>query len=1188
MQTLDPISFPLNGASLIEASAGTGKTYTIVNLYLRMLLGHGCQALDVEQILVVTFTKAATAELKARIRQKLSASYYDFVRGESDDPLVKELINTAENLQKSTQRLAQAIRKMDDAAVYTIHSFCQRVLVEHAFESGVMYEQSLILDESQWLKLATEDYWRKFIVPLPAPTMQLLLSIWRSPEALQHFLRPLLYRKVMVDDAVTLNESLAMCESYTQLLRSFKTRWLSDELASQFQSVGFKKNTKLGKEAIYAALTQFCLSTDVIPTFDKAGWSVFDLDSIAKALPKGKSLDDLAELPLAEIQQLDAQYKGCKERLKVGMGGHGLVQVKAFLMHHKSRMGLLSPDDLLSSLESALTQPGGQGLCEAIRRQYPAALIDEFQDTDPAQFTLFDKVFIQANEDVPVCLIMIGDPKQAIYAFRGADIFTYIDAKQLLPEERHFTLSTNWRSQPRLVNAINQVFATSAEGFMFKQEIPFVEMSAAKTETPIYLENQPVSNLAFRLAGEVGGSPLGWASASHILADDCANQIARFIQHGRIGDASIDAGDCCVLVRDRDEAALVKAALSSRNIASVFLIRKSVFASQTAIDLYLLLTAIANPKNDKGLKAALCTDLIAMTASELDALINDELAWQNLVDQFFLWQQVWQRQGVMTTLLSLCEHFDTFRRLVTSYEDGLRRVTDLRHLCELLQQQSIETPAETQLLHWYAEILHDPDHDHEGQQLRLETDANLVQIVTMHASKGLEFPLVFIPFACRFRTSKTALYHDSDKTLRVDFNAQPQRLALADYERIAEDTRLFYVALTRAVYYCCIGLWDPADTYRKTQSVLAFSALGKLLSQNGQAVSLGSVLDKLVFLSDSTGLSVTPINDQERINVLRTSEKSADSLPIASLTREIRKDWRVTSYSAISRQQSHHHSELPGRDEGLEGLDSRSDAVLSDELQANQFSFTKGAQAGSFLHGVLENIDFDVPSDLAQVIEQQGLWFGIEQTWFPVVHTWLINVLGTSFSIADSKLKLSDLKPSARLVEMEFHMPLKQVSSKDFNSLINAYSQNVQRQYDFEQLNGMLKGFIDLTFEYQGRFYVADYKSNHLGDSFADYQPNALLKAMEEHDYHLQAIIYVLALHRWLKVSLPDYSYDTHIGGAYYLFLRGMSEDHPGAGVYHMLPEKNLIMSLDALFDGENSDDKTSGNLSSAEQLDLW
>ena len=1187
MQKLDTLSFPLTGASLIEASAGTGKTYTIVNLYLRLLLGHQCRAHSVEEILVVTFTKAATAELKSRVRQKLSATYIDFIQGKSDDPVVSELIAQSGNVSEDCKRLSLALRQMDEAAIFTIHSFCQRTLSEHAFESGVMYDQSLIMDESEWLSLAAEDYWRKFIVPLEGNALQLLVGIWDSPHELMRHVRPFVHRRVQIDNLVSVEQAMPQLGVYAQRVRAIKKRWLRGDIASTLLAAGLKKNTKLGKPAVYQQMEVYCQGESILPPLDQNGWLTFSPLQLAKALPKGKTLDAFDGLRLEEFEELHTFYQFLAKQLKIAFSSHACEHIKRFLNHHKDRLNLLSPDDLLARVESVLTGCNGMTLAKALRNQYPAVLIDEFQDTDPAQFSLFNQVYIQAleaQESHDVCLIMIGDPKQAIYAFRGADIFTYIQAKQLLSNERHFTLGTNWRSQASLVNAINCLFTDSPNGFMFDEEIPFVAVQAARKEVHLGASGNVLPSLEFQVLANDDEKPLSWSQAHPQLAAHTAEQIAKLLLHGKLAESPVKAGDCCVLVRDREEAGMIKSALSQRGIASVFLIRKSVFATQTSADLYLLLNAIASPSDERHLKAALATDLFAFDADELDALIGDELAWQTLIDQCFYWQKVWQQQGVMLMISQVSEHFSLHQKLVSHYEDGLRRITDLRHLSELLQHQSQQTPSESQIINWYGEQIFDPDHDNEGLQVRLETDANLVQIVTMHASKGLEYPLVFVPFGCRFRASKEAIYHGEDKALRVDFSAEETPMEKAEYERLAEDIRLLYVAVTRAVYYCSIGIWDPQLSHRRGVSAFYQCALGALLSR--QAGSSGNALfsEGLKDLNRKADVGWQYVDGSQLTPyIARQNEGEADAWDYARLSQPIKRNWTLTSYSAISRLQTLHHAELPGRDEGVERI-PLIQPIEEEPQQDNPFNFVKGAQAGSFLHGVLENIEFQQPQNLAEVIEQQGTWFGIEEKWFPMVHDWVLQVLEAPFVSRENSVRLSDLTTQQCLPEMEFHMPLVEVKAQQFNQIINQFHPEHPRQYDFEKLNGMLKGFIDLTFEYQGKYYVADYKSNYLGNMPEDYQSDKVKVAMEEHDYHLQAILYVLALHRWLKLSLPEYQYHSHIGGAYYLFLRGMDPSCPGNGVYHTLPDYSLIERLDNLFAGKDIKPKET----EGEQLGLW
>lgn len=1185
MRALDSISFPLSGPSLIEASAGTGKTYTIVNVYLRLLLGHQCQPLSVDQILVVTFTKAATAELKDRIRQRLHSAYLDFYAGSSNDPFVQILIEQSENRDLACQRLSLATRQMDEASVFTIHSFCQRMLTQHAFESGALYEQNLITDESEWLTLAVNDYWRKYVVTQPLGLLKQLTLLWSAPEALLKSIRSLIYRHSVSDDIVTIEDCHDTYTQFEEGAHECKQWWVDNDIGVQLAAAKLKGNTKLGRRSTYDSMLSFCQSDELSP-LGKEGWGAFSAEKFEKA--KSKSTADISHIDLTRFEHLSRLQILLQQQVKLAFSQHALECVRSNLEDSKSLHNLLAPDDLLGRLKDALHEEKGVLLGNTIRTAFPAALIDEFQDTDPNQFDIFRSIFQPSGNDCRPCWIMIGDPKQAIYAFRGADIFTYIEAKNIVPEEQHFTLATNWRSQANLVNAVNQLFDQSEFGFMFDNAIPFLSVDAAKPSIPVISLGQSKTGLEFQHLVSVDPSPVSWGQAQKVIARHTANQIADLLNDGAsIEGKQIGAGDCCVLVRDRGEADLVKQALNHANVASVFLIRKSVFASQTSIDLFHLLKAIAEPNNERLLKAALATELFAMNASELDLLIADELAWQGIVEQCFMWQAHWQQQGVMMLINQICQYFEIPRKLIEYYTDGLRRLTDLRHLTELAQQQSLLTPGESQLLHWFGEMISDPDHDNEGQQLRLETDENLVQIVTMHAAKGLEFPLVFVPFSCRYRETKDAIYHDHQNLLRLDYLARPASLEKADFERLAEDIRLLYVAVTRAIYYCSVGVWNNAHNRIKKQSEFAKTAVGKLLLSTSQVASDELIGAKINRLAESADIGYVVIEDQEyRPLRLQPVQEVSSELSISKLSKPVFRHWQLTSYSAISRQQQHEVVEMPGLDEGV----SSNDNVNENNTVASKFSFVKGAQAGSFLHGVLENIDFMQPDNLADVIIQQGQWYGIEEHWFDVVETWIRDVLATPIGEnQQTRFRLMDLAQDRIKVEMEFHIPLFHVCGEDFNRVINQFSPQYSRHYQFEKLHGMLKGFIDLTLQRDGKFYVADYKSNYLGAQLEDYQGASLEAAMQEHDYHLQALLYIVALHRWLGLTLEDYRYETHIGGAYYLFLRGMERQSAQTGVYFTLPDKALIEALDHLFKtGQVTNLGKAGASNSSGQLDLW
>jgi exodeoxyribonuclease V beta subunit len=1229
MQPLDTLTFPLTGASLIEASAGTGKTYTIVNLYIRLLLGHGCSPLGVEQILVVTFTNAATGELKERIRQRLRQTYLDFFAQHSQDLFIQQLIQQSDNIELDCQRLALASKQMDEAAVYTIHGFCHKALTEHAFESGAMYEQSFILDESEWLKLAAEDYWRKHVVTLPEQPLQLLLTHWATPNAMLKDIGRLLSQHAKPYESIDIDSAINSVNKYVEQVSRVKQWWLSNDVSQQLSKANLNGRAKLGKLPTLQDMQAFCKSDLLQIDFDKTGWLLYSPEQITKAAKKGSS--DLSHLDFSQFEQLQSLLLRCQQNLTLAFSQHAMSVVAANLASHKQMLHLLSPDDLLAGLQRALNRPAvntnnSNALANTIRQTYPAALIDEFQDTDPVQFEVFQGIYGVADpEQSKVCWIMIGDPKQAIYAFRGADIFTYIKAKEWVDSQRHFTLATNWRSAPKLVNAINQLFENSRKGFLFEQSIPFYPVQAGRDFAGLTVNGQAVNSLDFQHLCSDKNETISASDASAQLAIATANQISHWLQlaktdQAQIQNRAITAADCCVLVRNRNEAQIIKNALSAVKVASVFLARKSVFATQIAVDVFRLLKALSQPTDERLLKAALMSELFTFNAQQLDNLFNEETRWQDVLEMRFYWHQTWQKHGLIRAVNQVLQHFEVEKGLIKHQTDGLRRVTDLRHITELLQQQSLQLVGEAQLIHWFESCLLEPDHNSDNQQIRLESDANLVQIITLHSSKGLEFPLVFIPFASSYKNAQQALYHNDQQQLEVDFLVQDANLQKADFERLAEDIRLLYVAITRAVFYCSIGVWNISLGKSKKMSGFGQTALGCLLmsakdvaemdpEQNITDQHISERIQSLATKCDLSYRSFTQVVSETSAEFAnQNSDSQQKQLKAKQLAKPVGRAWRLTSYSAISSQQVHLDMPSPGQDEGQDqvlNLAQNDELTQSDkhsEQEFTPFSFERGANAGSFLHGVLENIDLQKPEELPEVITQQSTWFGIDEQWHGCLQNWLTDVLLAPFNSKTNKqsanLSLSQLSVNQVKVEMEFHMPLHKVQVKDFNRIINMYFKQHARDYQFEQLNGMIKGFIDLMFEYEGKFYVADYKSNHLGDGYDNYHYAAMEEAMTGHDYHLQAILYTLALHRWLKHKLVNYDYHTHIGGAYYLFIRGMSQTVPGNGVYFILPERSMIEELDDLFSGNVKNSNQTKSVARAVQkpqestqqgqLDLW
>ena len=1300
-QILNPLTFPLKGSALIEASAGTGKTFTLALLYLRLVLQHGMDSPSQQtesetedqktgtqafirpllppEILVVTFTNAATQELRERIRLRLvemaellqipditedenkdDASSDDQLSASAGDPILLKLkaslIAQGRSPDAEARRLLLAAEWMDEASISTIHSWCYRVLTEHAFDSGNGFEQELIQSEADYLQQAAEDYWRSYCLSLDEASLKTLLSVFTSPASLTGKIRNLLpaldqLAVSSLPEDCQPNESepgvFRLC-SVEQLLATLqqekaaviqplKQRWRDEnyinqltELFDNAQSEKRLTTPKLNKKHrgdLLAKLTRW-LETDVEQTGINTGQNTFrrmaGLDLSAWKDEGDSDSQHPACLALRQLEGALAQLPGAETMLLE----HSARWIRQRIEHEKQRQQQLYHNDLLTRLDHALQHPErGEALAEAIRRKFPVALVDEFQDTDPIQYRIFDRVYRVKEPIENTGFFMIGDPKQAIYAFRGADIYTYLKAGDAA--QQSYTLDTNYRSCPELIDQVNEIFHHcerdhEAQGaFRMRslddsdKAIPFKPVKAGKSSlTGLVIDHQPVAAQQSWLTETQGVTAYRTESAQI-----AANEIARLLVLGQQGKATLpDADnpeqrqpvqprDIAVLVNNGTEAREIEEALYKQGVASVYLSdRSSVYASDTAASLLVMMRAVAHPLNERWLRQALGCPLAGFSVQQLEQLNRNEFYWETQIEHFTRLQRVWRFRGILALIYQLIEQFDIARRLL-SLRGGERQLTDLLHLGELLQHASEQVEGELALIRFLEEARLEPDENSDVQQQRLESDRELVKIVTIHKSKGLEYPLVFLPFICNFRREegryRPVLTHNAKGDPEAHLALTPDVLQQADDERLGEDIRKLYVALTRARY----GNWLGMAPLKQ----LEHSALGHLLGLNQDSLTT-QTLSQSDWLKRFSLMQPTEEQWQYRPPV----QAELDQARICTVKPA--PGWWVASYSAIS---------YGARSEALSAQSSEPDQITEEETAAESTAreeageavvnvpveflmppltnqtrslhqFPAGSRSGTFLHGILEwaaeqkSVSETAPgtllygfnasaADQALRLETLHKRCHMRQLteWVYPLDNWLKDYLSTPWildKLPDSDgniptFALKDLQPSQICVEMEFLFQSHHVNSLQLDKLVIASTLNQASRPMAQktQLNGLMKGFIDLVMEYQGRYYVVDWKSNKLGEHDEAYHHEAMTNAILEKRYDLQYCIYLLALHRQLKARLPDYDYDRHIGGVVYAFLRGNQSQ--SQGLFMDRPDKYFIEQLDRLFLGKGVDE---------------
>lgn len=1231
-----PLQLPLSGSVLIEASAGTGKTFTIAALYVRFILAHlprltepalRPRPLLPADILVVTFTKAATAELKDRIRKRLVQAAEVFRQtATSDDTVLNGL--KAEFAPASWSECAYALQMaseaMDEASVKTIHSWCQSVLREHAFSSGSLFSQQLITDLTPYKLDAVRDYWRNFFYPLSAAAYQTVTSLFASPEALLSHLNGLwdlatpastpLQLAQLVDNAeqALLQQWTAAKAAWQQLLPQYFA--LIDE--ADKQSWFTKPKTYNSKKARidFAPISAWLALTPAenLSVAEQQAQLPLLKDSLVKNYGKeflqhytGPALAEDLPGALLALQQVLTQTAD----LRPGLLSHAVSWCKARFEQQLARDAVLGFNDIIQHTGRALGAANGEQLAAMLRQQYPVALIDEFQDTDPDQYRIFNTVYQIAENRQDLAVFLIGDPKQAIYAFRGADIYTYLQARRDTAG-RHFTLATNFRSSEAMVQGANAIFLpaeqqAAAKAFLFNSEqgnqVPFVEVDAKGVDRQLIIDQQPIAaamqvwtaTLEHLQEGSDGSKAISKGVYRQAMASAFSDYIASLLTQAAAGTTGfqrhdsanqvlipLQSKDIAILVATHNEGYLMQRELRQRGLASVYLSdRNSVFDTEVARDLLLLLTACAEPGNKRALVNALYTRLVNLALPELDALQHDDMQWDNRVGQFYQFAATWQQQGVLAMIRQIMQQFQVAERLLAKDETsnssvaGERYLTDLLHLAELLQQAAAKLDGPQALLRFLHEHIYQRDsvqQPADEQVVRLESDAELIQIVTIHKSKGLEYPLVFLPFIslCRPVSAKDKVfnYHDENDLPCQSISGDTAIVQQADQERLGEDIRKLYVALTRAKYACWLSL-APTGDWQK--SALAY-LLDVTTTKDGK-----QFVAKAASLFANSPLSVTALPRYEDIQ----RYQAAANLPASAVAFSARQmpsthqfnPWWVASYSALK------YGALREPDSPQEHnlLDEQDEEVPLHGAAVSLHELPRGAGPGTFLHTLLQDAaeagfahvatDAELRASLLAKRCRYGSWAARRE----LLDAWLASYLQTDFRLPDgNRVQLAQL--THYKAEPEFWFAVTGVSTHQLDDLVsNAILPDYARPgLQTNYLNGMLKGFIDLLFEYQGRYYVADYKSNYLGPDNAAYSQSAMRDKMLASRYDMQYVLYTLALHKLLKARLKQqYCYDTHIGGVLYLFLRGQHAASNGA--FTDKPPRELIEQLDTLLSSQ-------------------
>ncbi|HET7610277.1 MAG TPA: UvrD-helicase domain-containing protein [Rhodanobacteraceae bacterium] len=1178
------MELPLEGVRAVEASAGTGKTFTIATLYLRLILERG---LEVDQIVVATFTRAAAAELSDRLRARLviadtllHADAPEAGRdGDSGDQsetrkTVAQALAAGVALDELKERAREARLATDTAFIGTLHGFCHRALAEFGFDTGQALAPPELIDDIRALQdEIVRDFWRRGSGD--ATVARLLADTWCSPEQLARQVCDPRWR----DRNVSLPEpDIAALSSAFDAALGNVAAWSAQDIA-HFEREAQRcikdtraRNSRVGALHELREWAQAARSHEAALSFDAKAAACLRVDNIAALKPEGiapagRIFDDVAALATAcaalqTARSIESQLSA--SRL--------LREARAFLESELPRRlaerNLMGHDEAVDRLAAALADDErGRLAATRIRARWKAALIDEFQDTDTTQWNVVQALFGGST------LVLVGDPKQAIYGFRGGDVFAWLEARRHAEGEA-LRLALSRRAGAGLCRGINALF--SPAGAFIEAGIGHPDLQPAETvaQAALLRDGKPLPALELwwldpDTVGHASNRLPSKARAQHAIERACVGWIARMLR-----DESIRLLDkqgtlqelrprhLAVLVNSNGEAHALQAALGRAGIPASCNLRASAYTSDEATDLAMLVDALAAPDDPARARAARASLLVGEDAAAIARGRGDDAVQARMLEDVAGWATSVRRQGPLPWLHAL---IGTAAPRLLATPQGERRIANYLQLAELLQEMHAASFGIEDLAARFARARVEAADDADSARLRLDTDADAVTISTVHAAKGLEYDVVLVPYAVlgrdptRKRDDMPALhwYHEGNAAqVSIGAGTPDELTAHALREVLAEDVRKLYVAVTRGSALCVLP-WGPVSSAECTAACHLLHVAGRDQPLPVDAAGCDRALQDLCVRADGHARIVRDLPGPAGAPRAPAVAGTGNLRALQFARTDLQRDWTIWSFSRLVRGSHNAAAEtLPGAG------DQDDDAADGAQLG--------GARFGSAVHQVFERTDFaawrgaeGAPAEQRGLIARALADHGVNAPTSAM--TQAVDAVGSMMRNAlnatlPSGARLADIPSHARRAEIEFHLALAPAASARFFALLHAHGYQRHRSgIAAPQLAGLLTGKIDLTYRHARRYWIADWKTNRC----PPYDAAALDAEIARHDYDLQWILYTLALHRWLGATLDGYDYERDFGGVEYLFVRGMRD---GGGVRADRPPRALVDALDALF----------------------
>ncbi|QCI26872.1 exodeoxyribonuclease V subunit beta [Buchnera aphidicola (Thelaxes californica)] len=1166
LKKLDILNIPLDNQILIEASAGTGKTFNIALLYIRMILkininnSKTFNIKNINQIVLISYTNKSLEELKKRIIILLSELKQSCFLKHTTISYIKPFFKYIHDFEYTTSLLEYVENNIDYISCYTVHSFFSHIIQENKYFLKNVNNFTIFNNQKKIYIQSCYDFWRQYCYTLSYDIMKIIYSYWNTPEQLFSDIYPFLqnfnnfflkHKKKNISINIQHLSLIKKIHSFKKFL--FLNKIFIEKILQNKKNEMCQKNVKILE--ILLTWTKITTKDYYIPK---------EMNIIYLKILK-KNICNIKKEKKKIIQTI-INFSKIKFSIKEIFLHQAINFIKKNIKKIKLQENKLEFEDLIEIVYLNVVIKENPIFIYFIRKNFPIIIIDEYQDIDIKSNKIFNKIYKKQPRKI---MLLIGDPKQTIYEFRGASINSYFNYKKNIIHQ--YYLDINWRSSSNLVDNINHIFSIKKYPFITKNILYKKIITPEKNKKMIFKINNIVQP-SFRIFFNNIDKNLNihqyyqWSSEQcaediNFLINNIENKKAKIFIKNKVKILSIK--DITILVRNQQESEIIQSALKRKKIVSKYFSKqKNLFHTQEAEEISWILEALLNIHEEKNIFKALSINILNIKLNTLFKISKSNFN-ENILIIFQKYLNILKTQGILNLIKYLIINKKKYFRKNKNDE---KKYINFLTLGEILEQKYYQLKNLELVLNWIKKKIIEKNYKKNELNPINQSNYEYITIISIHQSKGLEFPIVWFPFSSAFLHHHNSFFSKKNQDLNSVLKTKFIKKSILHKKKLSEEIRLFYVAITRPSIHCSFTI-APINICNKknnTYTDITNSGLGYLITSK-----------KCTNIYDLKKIVQQTFSSQNNIEIFyyfsflknyikknNNQNKNIQKKKHIYLKKTIKKQFKITSYTNLLSEKTKESFYLPIFNKKKE----KNNIYYKKKKIKTPFFFEKGQEFGTFIHHILKNINFNKTIDII-LLSQQLKNFYFPQCWKKELKIWLEKIVNTT--LLPLNIKLKELKKHKILKEFEFYMSVnKTLHNYQFNQCIKKKDKisSLSSNLEFNSFKGIVTGFIDLIFELNNKFFIVDYKTNWLGDNYADYNNKNIEKTMINHRYDVQYHLYGIVLHKYLKQRITKYSIKKNFGGIFYLFLRGMDINHNNQSIFYIPPNIKLMKKLNKLF----------------------